>query len=217
MLESSPNFLGILVAIGAIGIFPLAVVTMTGFLKISVVLFLIRNALGIQNTPPNLVLYGIALVLTVYVTAPLVSEISGRLEENNITFQSSQDMQRAAELIRQPLTQHLMNFTRSDERSFFLQATNRLWPEGAREDIQGDDLSILVPAFVASELSRAFEIGFLIYLPFLVVDVVVASVLMTLGMIMVPPVLISVPLKLFLFVAVDGWSRLMQGLILSYV
>ncbi|WP_295806522.1 type III secretion system export apparatus subunit SctR [uncultured Nitratireductor sp.] len=217
MLESAPNFLGILVAIGAIGIFPLAVVTMTGFLKISVVLFLIRNALGIQNTPPNLVLYGIALVLTVYVTAPLVSEISGRLEENNITFQSSQDMERAAGLIRQPLKQHLLNFTRPDERSFFLQATNRLWPEGAREDVKGDDLSILVPAFVASELTRAFEIGFLIYLPFLVVDVVVASILMTLGMIMVPPVLISVPLKLFLFVAVEGWSRLMQGLILSYV
>ncbi|MCT7376831.1 type III secretion system export apparatus subunit SctR [Chelativorans salis] len=217
MLEDAPNILGILVAIGVVGLVPLAVVTMTGFLKISVVLFLIRNALGTQNTPPNLVLYGIALVLTAYVTAPLASEISSRLEENRITFESSQDVQEAARLVRAPLRQHLLHFTRPGEREFFLQATERLWPDGARRDVQVDDLSILVPAFVASELSRAFEIGFLIYLPFLIVDVVVASILMTLGMIMVPPVLISVPLKLFLFVAIDGWSRLMQGLILSYV
>jgi type III secretion protein R len=217
MLENAPNILGILVAIGVVGLFPLAVVTMTGFLKISVVLFLIRNALGTQNTPPNLVLYGIALVLTAYVTAPLASEISSRLEENRITFESSQDVQEAARLVQEPLRQHLLHFTRPGEREFFLQATERLWPENTRRDVQADDLSILVPAFVASELSRAFEIGFLIYLPFLIVDIVVASILMTLGMIMVSPVLISITLKLFLFVAIDGWSRLMQGLILSYV
>ncbi|WP_163266876.1 type III secretion system export apparatus subunit SctR [Chelativorans alearense] len=217
MLENAPNYLGILVAIGVIGLFPLAIVTMTGFLKISVVLFLIRNALGIQNTPPNLVLYGIALVLTVFVTAPLLGEISARLEENQITFQSGEDISQAAELVREPLKRHLLHFTREEERQFFLEATDRLWPEGTRRDVRPDDLSILVPAFVASELSRAFEIGFLLYLPFLIVDVVVASILMTLGMIMVPPVLISIPLKLFLFVAIEGWSRLMQGLILSYV
>ncbi|TWG99541.1 type III secretion protein R [Mesorhizobium sp. J18] len=216
MLENAPNFLGILVAIGVVGLFPLAIVTMTGFLKISVVLFLIRNALGIQNTPPNLVLYGIALVLTVFVTAPLISEISARLEENQITFESSADIERAAAIIREPLKQHLLHFTRPEERQFFIDATGRIWPEGASRDVQDDDLSILVPAFVASELSRAFEIGFLLYLPFLIVDIVVASILMTLGMIMVPPVLISIPLKLFLFVAIEGWSRLMQGLILSY-
>ncbi|TKT69260.1 type III secretion system export apparatus subunit SctR [Aquamicrobium sp. LC103] len=216
MLEGSPNLLAILVAIAVVGVFPLAVVTMTGFLKISIVLFLIRNALGVQQTPPNLVLYGIALVLTVYVTTPLLSEISGRLEESQITFETTDDMTRAAELIREPLKQHLLRFTRPEERQFFLEGTQRLWPEGTRQNVRDDDLSILVPAFVASELTRAFEIGFLLYLPFLIVDVVVANILMTLGMIMVSPVLISIPLKLFLFVAVDGWSRLMHGLILSY-
>jgi type III secretion protein R len=216
MLENSPNLLGILVAIGFFGLLPLVVVTMTGFLKISVVLFLIRNALGVQQMPPNLVLYGIALVLTVYVTTPLLSEMSGRLQEGQVKLQTTEDIGRAAELVREPLKQHLLRFTQLEERQFFLDGTSRLWPEPARQEVRDDDLAILVPAFVASELTRAFEIGFLLYLPFLIVDIVVANILMTLGMIMVSPVLISIPLKLFLFVAIDGWSRLMHGLILSY-
>lgn len=91
-----------------------------------------------------------------------------------------------------------------------------MWPDAKQHNVRDDDLSILIPAFVASELTRAFEIGLLLYLPFTVIDLVVANILMTLGMIMVSPVLISIPLKLFLFVAIDGWSRLMHGLILSY-
>lgn len=217
MLENSPNLLGLLLAIGLIGLLPLAVVTMTGFLKISVVLFLIRNALGVQQMPPNLVLYGIALVLTVFVTSPLISEMSARLEDGQVEFQTTEDLLRASELVREPLKQYLLRFTQPEERQFFLDGTTRLWPEQARQNVKDDDLPILVPAFVASELTRAFEIGFLLYLPFLIVDIVVANVLMTLGMIMVSPVLISVPLKLLLFVAIDGWSRLMHGLILSYV
>ena len=217
MLENSPNLLAILLAIGLVGLLPLAVVTMTGFLKISVVLFLIRNALGVQQMPPNLVLYGIALVLTVYVTTPVLSEMMNRLEEGQVQLQTTDDIARAAQLVREPLRRHLMKFTKPQERQFFLDGTSRLRPPEARQNLRDDDLSILVPAFVASELTRAFEIGFLLYLPFLIIDIVVANVLMTLGMIMVSPVLISIPLKLFLFVAIDGWSRLMHGLILSYV
>ncbi len=217
MLENSPNLLAILLAIGLVGLLPLAVVTMTGFLKISVVLFLIRNALGVQQMPPNLVLYGIALVLTVYVTTPVLSEMVNRLEEGQVQLQTTDDIARAAQLVREPLRRHLMKFTEPQERQFFLDGTSRFWPPEARQNLKDDDLSILVPAFVASELTRAFEIGFLLYLPFLIIDIVVANVLMTLGMIMVSPVLISIPLKLFLFVAIDGWSRLMHGLILSYV
>jgi type III secretion protein R len=216
MLDSSPNLLALLVAVALVGLLPLAVVTMTGFLKISVVLFLIRNALGIQQMPPNLVLYGIALVLTVYITTPLLSEMSTRLEQGQVNLQSTEDVARAAALVKEPLKQHLLRFTQPQERQFFLEGTKRLWSEEARQDLHDDDISILVPAFVASELTRAFEIGFLLYLPFLIIDLIVANVLMTLGMIMVSPVLISVPLKLLLFVAIDGWSRLMHGLILSY-
>ena len=111
MLEASPNLLGILVAVGFVGLLPLAVVTMTGFLKISVVLFLIRNALGVQQMPPNLVLYGIALVLKVYVTTPLISEMGTRLQEGQVQFQTTEDIARAAQLLKQPLQQHLIKFT----------------------------------------------------------------------------------------------------------
>ena len=195
---------------------PFFIITMTGFLKISLVLFLVRNALGIQQTPPNLALYAIALVLTFYVSAPLMAQISTRLNAPELNFNTVEGLQEAATRVRQPLKDHLMRFTHPNERQFFLAATERVWPESARGDVRDDDVLILMPAFISSELTRAFEIGFLLYLPFLVVDVVVSNILMAMGMIMVSPVLISVPLKLFLFVTVDGWSRLLHGLILSY-
>ncbi|MCH4542822.1 EscR/YscR/HrcR family type III secretion system export apparatus protein [Ochrobactrum sp. POC9] len=216
MIEAQQNLLPLIVVIGIVGLLPLAVVTMTGFLKISVVLFLVRNALGIQQMPPNLVLYGIALVLTVFVTTPMLTEIQRTLVEGQAKFETADDIMRSAELVREPIKRQLVRFTKPEERSFFQSATQRLWPDAKQDTVRDDDLSILIPAFVASELTRAFEIGLLLYLPFLVIDLVVANILMTLGMIMVSPILISIPLKLFLFVAIDGWSRLMHGLILSY-
>src|SRR5690606_16305064 len=107
-------------------------------------------------------------------------------------------------------------YAEPSERAFFLDATEDLWSEEARADLRDDDLVVLIPAFVSSELTRAFEIGFLLYIPFLVIDLIVSNVLMAMGMMMVSPTLISIPLTIFLFVAVDGWSRLMQGLIMSY-
>ncbi len=216
MIETQQNLLPLIAVIGIVGLLPLAVVTMTGFLKISVVLFLVRNALGIQQMPPNLVLYGIALVLTVFVTTPMLTEIQRTLVEGQAKFDTADDIVRSAELVREPIKRQLVRFTKPEELSFFQSATQRLWPDAKQHNVRDDDLSILIPAFVASELTRAFEIGLLLYLPFLVIDLVVANILMTLGMIMVSPVLISIPLKLFLFVAIDGWSRLMHGLILSY-
>jgi type III secretion protein R len=179
-------------------------------------MFLIRNAIGVQQTPPNLVLYGIALVLTVYVTAPLLGDIYGRIAARPGEWRSVDDVMAVAADVRKPVQAHLLRFTQVQERQFFLSATARVWPEAARADIKDDDLVVLLPAFVSSELTRAFEIGFLLYLPFLIIDLVVSNILMAMGMIMVSPTLISVPLKLFLLVGVDGWSRLMHGLILSY-
>lgn len=216
MDEVQPNLVGMIIVIAGLGLLPLAVVTMTSFLKIAVVLFLIRNALGIQQTPPNLVLYGIALVLTVYITTPLVGEITYRLETQGGSFDSIEEIRESGALLREPLQEYLSLYANERERAFFLDATRSIWSEQARENLQEDDLVVLIPAFVTSELVRAFQIGFLIYIPFLVIDLVVANVLMAMGMVMVAPPLISVPLKIFLFVAVDGWSRLMHGLILSY-
>jgi type III secretion protein R len=216
MAEVPQNTLGIVIGLIALGLTPFLIVSMTAFLKIAVVMFLIRNALGVQQTPPNLVLYGIAMVLTVYVTTPLVSDLYGRLTARAVDFNSVESIKAAAASIREPVQAHLMHYTQPAERQFFLSATSRVWPENARADTKDDDIIVLLPAFVSSELTRAFEIGFLLYLPFLVIDLVVSNVLMAMGMMMVSPTLISVPLKLFLFVGVDGWSRLMHGLILSY-
>ncbi|GEN22781.1 EscR/YscR/HrcR family type III secretion system export apparatus protein [Halomonas cupida] len=216
MSEFEPNLIGIIIVVASLGLLPLAVVTMTSFLKISVVLFLIRNALGVQQTPPNLVLYGIALVLTVYITTPLVGEMVYQLESHNTELNTMADIQATGEVLREPLKEYLATYANERERAFFLDATQDIWSQEARDNVQDDDLVTLIPAFVTSELARAFEIGFLIYIPFLVIDLIVANVLMAMGMVMVAPPLISVPLKIFLFVAVDGWSRLMHGLILSY-
>ena len=216
MSEANVSVLGIIVFLTAAGLIPLFVVTMTGFLKIAVVMFLIRNALGVQQTPPNLVLYGIAIILTVYVTSPLLGSIYARLNARPIDFSSIENLKALADDVKQPIRTELIRFAQPQERQFFLSATQRIWPQEARADLKDDDLVVLLPAFVSSELTRAFEIGFLLYLPFLVIDLVVSNVLMAMGMIMVSPTLISVPLKLFLFVGVNGWSRLMHGLILSY-
>jgi type III secretion protein R len=216
MDEFQPNLVEIIIVVATIGLVPLAVVTMTGFLKISVVLFLIRNALGIQQTPPNLVLYGIALILTVYVTTPLVGEMYRQLEHREVSLDNVEGVKDAANALRQPLQNHLSRFANDNERVFFMQATESIWSEEARADLRDDDLVVLIPAFVSSELTRAFEIGFLLYIPFLVIDLIVSNALMAMGMMMVSPTLISIPLKIFLFVAVEGWSRLMHGLIMSY-
>lgn len=216
MGENTPGLGLIILLVSTVGLLPLVIVTMTGFLKIAVVLFLIRNALGVQQTPPNLVLYGIALILAFYVTAPLIGEIGYQFQGVPLELNSVDDLMKILERVKIPLQAHLAKYASMEEREFFLSATEGLWSEQARTELRNDDLIVLVPAFVGSELTRAFEIGFLLYIPFLVIDLVVSNVLMAMGMMMVSPTLISVPLKIFLFVVVDGWSRLMHGLILSY-
>jgi type III secretion protein R len=216
MAEATVPIVGILVVLAIAGFIPLFIVTMTGFLKISIVMFLIRNALGVQQAPPNLVLYSIAVILTVYVTSPLLGSIYAKLNAHPMDFSSVESVTAMADEVKQPIRAQLMRFAYPQERQFFLTATQGIWPEEARADLKDDDMVTLLPAFVSSELTRAFEIGFLLYLPFLVIDLVVSNILMAMGMIMVSPTLISVPLKIFLFVAISGWSRLLHGLILSY-
>jgi type III secretion protein R len=213
---NSLNFIGLVVSLAVVSLLPLIVVTMTGFLKISVVLFIVRNALGLQQTPPNIVLYSIALVLTVAISTPLVSDIYGRLTERPVDLYSIEGLTSAANLVKEPVQANLKRFTTPQVRQSFHTAISRVWPESERSKLSEDNITVLLPAFVSSELTWAFEIGFLLYLPFLIIDLVVSTILIAMGMIFVSPILISTPLKLLLFVAVDGWSRLLQGLILSY-
>jgi type III secretion protein R len=207
---------GAVLVVAGLGLVPFAVVTMTSFMKIAVVLFLIRNALGIQQTPPNLVLYGISIVLSIFLTAPVIGAVYAEVSDRRLDYENFQDWEIAAERARVPVQEHLLKFTDEPARNFFYEATAEVWPKEAHEAASSDDLMILVPAFVISELTRAFEIGFLLYLPFIVIDLIISNILLAMGMMMVSPLVISVPFKLFLFVLVDGWSRLLEGLVLSY-
>lgn len=216
MDEFDLNLVALLAVSTIVGMTPFIMIAITSFVKLSVVLFLIRNAIGVQQTPPNMILYGLAVILTVYISSPMLAEIYAILSDPSIDYESFADLQRAAEAAREPVRKHLLRYTNPKEREFFLSATARIWPEEAQQIVTSEDLIVLIPSFVVSELTRAFEIGFLIYLPFVIIDLVVSTILMSLGMIMVSPLVISVPFKLFLFVMIDGWSRLMHGLVLTY-
>ncbi len=216
MNSAQPNIVSILVVVSAFGLVTFAVVTATSFIKISVVMFLLRNALGIQQTPPNIVLYSIALVLTVFISAPIAKEVYQKTQDPTLKFATMDDWVEVGKRAEVPIRGYLERFTRVAERDFFLAATARVWPKEMQESASSSDLSILLPAFMISELRRAFEIGFLIYLPFIAVDLIISGILMALGMSMVPPTTIAVPFKLFLFVSIEGWSKLFHGLVLSY-
>jgi type III secretion protein R len=206
----------VIIATAAIGLIPFAIITTTAFLKFSVVLFLMRNALGTQQTPPSLVLYANAIVHSAYVSAPLFSEINAKVAATHADVSNVDGLRAVGSAIADPLRTNLEHFARPSERDFLLAAARKIWPPDFFAQASTDDLLIVIPAFVISELTRAFEIGFLLYLPFIAVDLIVSNILMAMGMVMLSPTVISTPLKVFLFVLVSGWTRLLHGLILSY-
>jgi type III secretion protein R len=216
MNDAQPNLLAIIVAISALGTLTFVAVTMTSFIKISVILFILRNALGVQQTPPNLVLYGIALLLSGYVMAPVVAKVYAEVARPDQHYASFSDFSDLASRAQVPAKQFMLRFVSPGESEFFTAATARVWGADSGLSPTPDDLLILVPSFVLSELRRAFEAGFLLYLPFIAVDLVTTAVLMAMGMSAVSPTTISVPFKLFLFVAIEGWTRLLHGLVLGY-
>jgi type III secretion protein R len=195
---------------------PFVVVSVTAFVKISVVLFLVRSALGVQQTPPNLVLYGVTIVLTAYVMSPVFGQSFAAITESGLEFTNPSSWTGLYELGSQPIRDFLIRFTTEAERIFFLEAAQEMHGD-LQTELSARDLFILAPAFVTAELTRAFEIGVLLYLPFIVIDLVVTNILTAMGMMMVSPMVISLPFKLLLFVAVDGWTRLTHGLVLSYL
>lgn len=196
---------------------PFIAVMVTSFTKLVVVLSLLRNALGLQQVPPNVVLNGLALVLSVYVMYPVGNEMGAKLQGVGDIGSNTQSMLRAADLAKEPLREFLLKHSRPVERAFFLKTAQKsLKPEQAVA-LSERDFLVVVPAFTVSELSVAFEIGFLIFLPFLVIDLVISNILMAMGMQMLSPTTVSMPFKLLLFVLIDGWVKLTHGLILTYV
>lgn len=195
---------------------PFAVVSVTAFVKIAVVMFLLRSALGIQQTPPNLVLYGVTIVLTAYVGMPVFSQSFDAVTAIEGDMTNPLLWGTMAEAGMAPIREFLTRMTTPEDRLFFQQAAEELHGTDVAQ-ISGGEFFVLAPAFVTAELTRAFEIGVLLYLPFIVIDLVITNILTAMGMMMVSPMIISLPFKLLLFVAADGWTRLTHGLVLSYI
>ncbi|MED5620396.1 type III secretion system export apparatus subunit SctR [Ideonella sp. BN130291] len=214
MTQFSPS--SALVTVVLLALAPFVAVMVTSFTKIVVVLSLLRNALGLQQVPPNVVLNGLALVLTVYVMFPVGQEMSTRVEGISNIGSSTKTMLSAADAAKEPLREFLIKHSPPRERAFFLKTAQKtLTPEKAGQ-LTDRDFIVVVPAFTVSELSTAFQIGFLIFLPFLVIDLVISNILMAMGMMMLSPTTVSLPFKLLLFVLVDGWVKLTHGLVLTY-
>lgn len=203
--------------LGALSLIPLLLMVCTAFLKISVVLLITRNAIGVQQVPPNMALYGIALAATLFVMAPVVYQINQRLQSHPVELSSTPAMRANIGYVFEPLQAFMSRNTDPDIQTHLLENTQRMWPKEMADAATKQDFLIAVPAFVLSELQKGFEIGFLIYIPFIVIDLIISNLLLALGMQMVSPMTISLPLKMLLFVLVEGWSRLLDSLFYSYL
>jgi flagellar biosynthesis protein FliP len=204
------NAVQLLLAIGALSLVPAALFTLTGFTRIIIVLGFIRTGLGTPTAPPNQVLVGIALFLTIFVMAPTFTAVKKEAIDPLAAKKISQKV--ALERGQEPLREFMFKQTRTKDLALFVKLAHLKRPR-TRADVP---TYALIPAFVISELKTAFQIGFLIFLPFLVIDLVVSSTLMSMGMIMLPPVFISLPFKILLFVLVDGWNLITQSLVQSF-
>ena len=213
---TSPFYLMIPLALMAL--IPFLAVMGTSFLKLVVVFSILRNATGLQQIPPNIAMNALAIILTLYIMAPVGFEAWDIVQEENISFQSADSgaLMEDLQLIAQPYREFLKKNTNERERNFFLKTARLLWPKAYQTQLSADDLIVLMPSYCISELTKAFEIGFLLYLPFIIIDLIVSNILLAMGMMMVSPMTISLPFKLLLFVLLDGWTRLIHGLVLSY-
>ncbi|MCA8002731.1 type III secretion system export apparatus subunit SctR [Burkholderia metallica] len=208
---------GLLIVVLVISVIPFIAMVVTSYMKIVVVLGLLRNALGVQQVPPNMVLNGIAIIVSTYIMAPVAFSAMQGMQSNpqgngNVT----QNVTSGIAAAREPFRVFLEAHAHSRERQFFLRSATALWPAQQAKSLKDTDLIVLAPAFTLTELTEAFKIGFLLYIAFIVVDLVIANILMAMGLNQVQPTNVAIPFKLLLFVAMDGWSTLMHGLILGY-
>lgn len=214
----------ILFGLFAMALVPVLIVMVTSFVKIAVVLALIRSALGTQQIPPNQVVTGLAMILTLYIMIPVGIDTYRAVQSvvqttSNQPFLSTATfglLEQAYQKGREPLRAFLSKHSTQKEKSLFYNLARKMRKPEDRDGVGKEDFTILMPAFVISELSEAFQIGFVIFLPFLVIDMVVANILLSLGMFQLSPITVSLPFKLLLFVLVDGWYLITRGLILGY-
>lgn len=215
--------LSVLLLIGGLTLLPFVLVVTTSFAKIVVVLSILRNALGTPQIPPTIVVTSLAIIMTAYVMAPTgiaaydaAKTVAPETRGGFLSLKSATVLFAAAGKAKEPVRAFLLRQSHARDRALFLGLARRLWPKEQHREVTERDLRIVVPAFVIGQLAAAFKIGFLLFVPFLVLDLVVANILLALGMHMLAPTTIALPFKLLLFVLVDGWQLLARGLLLSY-
>lgn len=213
----------LVIVLGALALAPFALIMLTSFVKISVVLSILRNALGTQQVPPNQVITGISLILTIFIMSPVVEKMyaeAGHVGDSEAIFSevSVKTIFEASKRGREPLRAFLERHAHERDQKMFYDLSRRMAVKNGNDpnEINVGDFRTLIPAFVTSQLTEAFQIGFLLFIPFLVIDMVVSNILQAMGMFMLSPVMISLPFKLLLFVLIDGWVILIQNLVLSY-
>ncbi|WP_374729518.1 type III secretion system export apparatus subunit SctR [Caballeronia calidae] len=200
----------------AIGLLPFVAMVVTSYAKIVVVLGLLRNALGVQQVPPNMVLNGIAILASIYIMGPIEIEALNAAKAQRGNGDSVNMLFDAVEVVTPQFQSFLVKHTREREKVFFLKSAKVIWPKEQAEKLSKDDLIVLAPAFTLSELTDAFRIGFILYIAFVIIDLIVANILIAMGLSQVQPTNVAIPFKLLIFVLMDGWSTLIHGLILTY-
>jgi len=208
--------LQLIVVLLALSIMPLLVIMGTSFLKLAIVFALLRNALGTQQIPPNIALYGLALVLTLFIMAPVGFDIQERISREPIELQSKDFVRQIEMSILVPYREFLEHNTAPEQVIFFSEIGHQIWPEKYHARIPENSLLVILPAFTVSQLIEGFKIGLLLFLPFVAIDLIVSNILLAMGMMMVSPMTISLPLKLLVFVLINGWEKLIGQLLLSF-
>lgn len=214
----------LIIVVGALALAPFGLIMLTSFVKIAVVLSILRNALGTQQVPPNQVITGISLILTIFIMSPVVEKMyteAGTIENTEAIFSevSVKTLFEASKKGKEPLRQFLIRYADERHRKMFFDLAQQMAVKNGNDpnNITPDEFRVAIPAFVTSQLTEAFQIGFILFVPFLIIDMVVANILQAMGMFMLSPTIISLPFKLLLFVLINGWEVLLKNLVLGYI
>ncbi len=210
------NQLNFIVVMAVLGLLPILVTVVTSYCKIVIVLSLVRNALGVQQSPPGMVIAALSMILSVFIMAPVGVQVADELKDADLKNQTMIEFIENAGEYTKPLNDFLRANTDLRISKAFVSASKKIWPKDMQKSVSEDSYLFTIPAFVISELTKAFQIGFLLYLPFIAIDLIISNILLAMGMMMVSPMSISLPFKLMLFVSLDGWLKLSQGLMYSY-
>ncbi len=209
VLKDINPVLQMLVVMTAFSLLPFMFCCMTSFLRFTIVFSMLKTALGTQQVPPSIVIIGLSMILTFYTMSGVFQKM---YEYGSVPYQSSKNIVLAMEQGSKPLKEFMMKQTRESDLAFFVELARKTPPKSPDEITMWE----VAPAYILSELKTAFEIGFVVFVPFIVLDLIVANILLALGMFMLSPTIISLPFKLLIFIAVDGWALIVQGLVQSY-